>query len=241
MGLTTRRTSKPAFESAFARAAVRLRYHRARRSFLASPALPDTVHMNDGARRLSFTFALVGLSACVACVDGRLTRARYLAFRAAFPLHGDLCGRLRSLFTLACASPAPTSHYTRHVLASYPARTDLFSGLVERLYDIVAAGGVISPAAEAMLERIAGELGLPAADYLRIRQERRERPTPHAILGLKRGSSAAITKKRYRELMRQHHPDRHAGRATSPEIDLLLQMKAAEISAAYRTLAGRAV
>ena len=45
---------------------------------------------------------------------------------------------------------------------------------------------------------------------------------------------------RYRELMRTWHPDRFAGHDVSPEVAMLLELKASEINAAYRTLSKRA-
>lgn len=194
---------------------------------------------DEGFRNISFTFALIALSAQVARVSGPLTQARYVAFREAFPLRGGMCGKIRRLFALAFANPAPIEHYVAHVQSTFPRRLDLFGSLVDRLFRIATAEGRPPQEAERMLARIARQLDIGAGEFSRIR-ERHLHPKAHEVLGVKRRTPAAALKTRYRQMMRMWHPDRFAGEMLSPEVELLLQLKSSEISRAYRRLSGRA-
>jgi DnaJ like chaperone protein len=195
---------------------------------------------DEAFRHIAFTFAVIALSARVACADGPLTREKYIAFRESFPLKGGVCGKIRNLFTLACANTTPFDHYVTQVKYMYPGKTELFSSLVERLFRIAAADGIISREEESLLGAIATMLDISPAEFADIRS-RYDRPSKaHQVLGVGTQVTAATLKKRYHELMRHYHPDRFATDNLSPELQLLLKLKASEINAAYRVLAKRA-
>lgn len=194
---------------------------------------------DHGFKDLSFTFAVIALSARIACADGALTREKYVAFREAFPLRGGLCGKIRKLFSLACKNGVPAEHYVTHIKYTYPRQLALFESLIERLFRIAAADGSVSPAEERMLAKAAHMLGISAARYSELR-ERHINPKPHQVLGLEKRPRTQILKKRYHELMRLYHPDRFAAEPVSPEIDLLLQLRTSEINHAYRRLSRKA-
>jgi len=208
-------------------------------------ALPEGVRgghipQDDGFKHLSFTFAVIALSARVACADGMLTRDKYLAFRESFPLKGHLCGRIRSLFTLACEDPVPVERYALQIKDAFPERPELFISITERLFAIAAADGKISHEEEYLLAAIAHVLDVSPANYARM-LVRYGHPAPaHTVLGIGRRATSGMVKRRYRELMRLYHPDRFAGVPLSPDIETLLKLKASEINKAYRRLSKRA-
>lgn len=218
--------------------AHRLTY-RLQRLFSSKKSLrlpPKLKLADDEFRQMSFTFAVIALSAKVACCDGKLTREKYIAFRESFPLHGSVCGKIRSLFTMACDNPTPMDHYVAQIKYAFPGRTELFSTLVDRLYRIAATDGNVSREGERMLTHIAHMLEVPAGAYNAIRRRYNNLSPAHRILGVQPGVRQGTLKKRYRELMHQYHPDRYAEQQLSPEVALMLKLKASEINAAYKKL-----
>ncbi len=192
-------------------------------------------------RSLSFTFSVIALSAKVACADGELTRDKYVAFRDSFPLKGNMCGKIRSLFTLACNNTTPTEHYVGQIKHIFPDRPELFTSLMERLFGIATTEGTLTRESERMLGAIAHGLGIPTSDFsdMCARYSHPNLTSAQAVqvLGVTAKIKASALKKRYHELMRSYHPDRFAGQDLSPEVFMLLQLKSAEINAAYRVLA----
>jgi len=191
-------------------------------------------------KHMSFTFSLVALSARVACADGALTREKYIAFRESFPLKGGICSKIRSLFTLACTDRTPLMHYITHIKYSHPKHTELYVSVVDHLFRIASADGLISREEEQVLADVAHGLDIPAASYARLRAKY-EQPSPaHRVLGLPSRVKPRELKKRYHELMRNYHPDRFSGIELSPELQSLLELKASEINEAYRVLRKKA-
>jgi DnaJ-domain-containing protein 1 len=201
-------------------------------------ARQEAAKQADDFRHLSFTFALIALSARIAMESGNLTRDHYLAFRAAFPLSGGICGKLRKLFALACENAAPPEHYTLQIKHLFPRQMDLFVSLVDRLFGIAMAAGTLSKHQERMLSRMAFMLDISASEFSAIYDRHTSPARPHEVLGVEKRVSLAALKKRYHALMRQFHPDLH--REASAEVSLLLRLKTSEINAAYSALARKA-
>lgn len=191
-------------------------------------------------RQISFTYALIAIAAKLCCNNKGLTREKYVAFREAFPLRGGVCGKIRGLFLLACEDATPVEHYVGQIARLYPSHDELFASLVERLFAIATASGVLAPEDERMLASIAHRLGISASDYTGMRDRHMHGHKPHQLLGLEKRTSPSVIKKRYYELMQHYHPDRFANEALSPELELLLQLKASEINSAYHQLTKRA-
>ena len=190
----------------------------------------------DEFKHLSFTFALVAISARIACADGPLTREKYVAFRESFPLKGGICSRLRSLFTSACADQTPIEHYITQIKYAYPKHPELHFSILDHLFRTATADGALSRDAERLLATIAHGLDVAPVTYSRIHARYTQLPQAHSILGVKANAKPHLLKKRYYALMRDYHPDRFGGDALSPELQTLLELKSSQISSAYKSL-----
>lgn len=215
-----------------------------RYALFAQEALPPTpehiIPREATFKDLSFTFAVISLSAHVARADGAVTREEYLAFRDAFPLSGGVCDKIRKLFAMACEDASPFSQYALHIKQLFPDNKDLYMSLTERMFSIATADGPLTKPEERTLAKIARLLDLTPGEYSRI-YDLYSRPLPaHHVLGVKKRDARAAIKKRYHQLMRRYHPDRFAGEQTSPEVQMLLTLKSSEISKAYGALTKRA-
>ncbi len=187
-------------------------------------------------KHTSFTFAVISLSAQVARADGAVSKAEYLAFRDSFPLSGGICGKIRELFMLGCQSKTPFSQHVLQIKQLFPQQKDLYISLIERLFRIATADGNLAKEQEYLLAKIAHLLGLSPIEYSAV-HDKYSRPLPaHEVLGVKRRSPREAIKQSYRALMRRYHPDRFAGEQTSTEVKMILTLKSAEISEAYRTI-----
>ena len=191
-------------------------------------------------RERSFTYAVIALSARVARGSGDLTKERYVAFRDAFPLQDEMCGKIRLLFAMACDDATPLAYYTAQINKCFPRRTDLSASIVSRLFTIACAGTPASRDDERILAHISHLLGLSAGQYTRIRARHLGSRKPHELLGVEHAAAPAAVKKRYRELMNIYHPDRYASGKISQELEMLLQLRSSEINAAYNQLSKRA-
>ncbi len=191
-------------------------------------------------KHISFTFAAISLSALVARADGTVSKEEYLAFRDSFPLTGGMCGKIRQLFLLACQSQTPLSSHILQIKILFPQQMELYISLVDRLFRIATADKPLVREEERLLAKIAHSLGLSPAEYSML-HDRYSRPlAAHVVLGVAKRSPKNIIKQKYYMLMNRYHPDRYSAAPTSPEVQMLLTLKSAEISHAYRKLTTKA-
>lgn len=222
---------------AFARADVCDKHHSSAKhtnSLVECVEEPTPAYSIDN--DVSFTFAVVALSAKVAQADGEVSKLEYLAFRDAFPLTGGICGKIRQLFALSCRSDVPYSEHVNTIKTAFPENRELFLSLVERLFLIAAADKPITRPEEVLLARISRQFGLTPAQYSDFYEKYSRPPAPHVVLGVGRRSPRNIIKERYRALMRRYHPDLFASMKVSPELGLLLTLKTSQISSAYNKM-----
>ncbi len=191
-------------------------------------------------KHISFTFAAISLSAMVARADGTVSREEYLAFRDSFPLTGGMCGKIRQLFLLACQSQTPLSSHILQIKILFPQQMDLYVSLVDRLFRIATADKPLVREEERLLAKIAHSLGLSPSDYSMLYDRYSKPLAPHVVLGVEKRSPKNIIKQKYYMLMNRYHPDRYSSIPTSPEVQMLLTLKSAEISHAYRKLTKKA-
>lgn len=190
-------------------------------------------------KHISFTFAIITLSAKIATADGTLERESYIAFRDAFPLSGGLCGKLRKLFVLACTDPTPIEHTVQQIKYLFPRNRELFFALGDRLCRVAATDRNVSNRKQRLLAKICHMLELTPSQYAEL-LERTLHQKPHTILGVEKRASKQRVKQRYYQLMRRYHPDAHGGSDLSPEVEQLLSLRTSEISSAYRALSKKA-
>lgn len=220
---------------------ARLQYRLGGRaaSRFSAQTLAQLIPRDENFRQLSFTFAIIALSARIACAAGPMSPAKYALFRDSFPLRGGLCGKIRSLFMLACEDITPLEHYVLQIREMFPNQQGLYVSLLERLHRIAGADGETSADADAMLSSMAATLEIGPSAYAAIRARHAQAAAQEALKVQKRASATAL-RKHYYELMRHYHPDTYAGETLSPEVELLLRLKSSEINQAYRKLTRRA-
>lgn len=241
-----RRTPKRLWLAAFKPkcSVVTIRYLSQKAAVVRSPrhndALAEALAPKETEfKHISFTFAIISLSAKLATAGGDMTRESYIAFRDAFPLSGGLCGKLRKLFVMACDDPTPMEHYVSQIRHIFPRNQPLFKALVARMFAIAAASPPLNREQEHFMARLAHMLGITPAEFSRL-HEQYTAPKPHHILGTQRRPTREQLKKRYYQLMQRYHPDRYASEDISPELEQLLSLRTGEISTAYKILSRKA-
>ena len=149
---------------------------------------------------------------------------------------------IRQMFDRAARDVTGFDEYAHEVvrlLGRDPAR---LRDVLEGLFHIAAADGILHPEEERHLARAAEAFGISRADFRSLRGLFVHDPDdPYTVLGLSPDVDDATLKSTFKRLVRQHHPDVLAGHGASPEFVRLATAKLAEINAAFdRIVAERA-
>lgn len=192
----------------------------------------------DASADVRFTIALIALYAKMARSDGRVTSEEIEAFDRLIHVPDEERGNVRRLFDLAKREVAGFEEYARQIGTLFEGQPQLLRDVVEGLYVIAAADGVLHPGEEAFLRAAAVNLGVPPSEIDHVRSLFvAHAGGPYEVLGISPGASDGEVKAHYRALVRDNHPDKLVGRGVPAEFVLIAERKLAAINAAYDVIA----
>ncbi|MFS2318389.1 TerB family tellurite resistance protein [Maricaulis sp. D1M11] len=182
-----------------------------------------------------FAMALIGLGAKMAKADGIVTRNEVEAFTQVFKLPEEGAEPLRRAFDLAKQTTLGFDGYARRLARRFRAHPAILEDVLDGLFHIAKADGVVSRAERDFLDRVADIFGFSDLEYRRIRNVHlgAAEDDPYLILGVEPDISEDGLKRAYRRIAAQNHPDRLVSRGVPPEMQRLAVDKMAAINIAY--------
>ena len=215
------------------------------RSFLAT--LLETMRTlfagdSETRRRVAFSVAIIALSAKMAKADGVVTQNEIAAFREILEIPPEEMRNVSRLYNIAKQDIAGYETYAaqlRGLCQEREGECALLQDVLDALFHIAKADGLVHERELAFLEHIGRIFGLSASDFARLRDRHILGPdNPYAVLGIDPESDAADTRKRYLTLVRENHPDRLAARGVPDEFMFIATERMKAINAAYDQIVG---
>ena len=193
---------------------------------------PDT---GGEARQMTFTGAVIILSAKMAKADGRVTQAEIDAFKNIFEIPSDKGKNVGGLLDDARMDAAGFEPYAKHVAHKFAHEPAVLEELLGELIRIAKADGAVNTAELRFLRQVAAIFGFDQQRFERIRAAHVEceEADPYQVLGLSRDTSDADIKMIYRELIRKNHQDNLMAQGLPQEFIVVANQKMAAINAAY--------
>ena len=185
-----------------------------------------------------FTIAIIALSGKMARADGVVTDQEFNIFRRVFALPPQDEANVRRIFNLARQDIAGYEAYAQQIARLFAGNPALLEDVLDGLFEIAKADGVLHPCEAAFLERVAEIFGFAPNEFRRIRASHfaPELTDPYVILGLAYDSNDDELKQTYRRLVRENHPDSLMARGVPIEFEKLANDKLAAINTAYEKI-----
>ncbi|NQX87203.1 MAG: co-chaperone DjlA [Halioglobus sp.] len=196
------------------------------------------------------------LSGVIAKADGQISQAEIEHTEKMFTqmgLDAGLRRRAIALFHQGAAPEFDVESAVRAFLGICGAQRQLQQTLLLFLVSLAHADRSLAPAEHAALVRIAGLMGLAAAQLEQLvrmvraqgqfrqqgdtaRQAGDNLAHAYAALGVDSSTSDKALKRAYRRLMSEHHPDKLIAKGVPEDMVRLATERAQEIQAAYETI-----
>ncbi|MGV2128449.1 J domain-containing protein [Agrobacterium vitis] len=191
-------------------------------------------------RRVSFSVAIIALSAKMAKADGVVSQAEVNAFRSIFDFPPEEARNVARLYNLAKQDIAGYEAYAEKLANLCGSRTrgcPVLEEIVDALFHIATADGLIHEKELAFLSRIAEifEIGEDRFEQISARHLAPDQD-PYGILGVSRSDDFGTIRKRYRALASEHHPDRLHARGLPVEMHAAAHQRMASFNAAYAAI-----
>ena len=184
---------------------------------------------------VGFTAAVIGLSAKMAAADGRVSDNEVMMFSRIFRAAPEDASSVRRVFNIARQTVRGYEAYARKIGKRYSDRPCLLEGVLDGLFMIAGADGVVTDEEMDYLRTVSDNFGFDAATFRRIRASHLgpERDDPYHILGVAPDAEFDQVRKAYRKLMADNHPDRIVGNGAPRDFEMAAHDKAAAITGAY--------
>lgn len=185
-------------------------------------------------RTIAFTIAVTTLAAKMAKADGVATPLEARAFEEVFTIPAHEAANVKRLYDLAKRDVAGFEFYASKIGRLLKDEPKLLDAVLECLFNIAAADGILHPAEDRFLETVAERFGLSRRAFLSIRASFvRDPASPYAVLDVDPNTPDEELKARYRALVREHHPDRLAASGIPEDFRTAADRRLAAINAAY--------
>lgn len=186
-------------------------------------------------RRVGFTIAVIALGAKMAKADGQVTRDEVAAFREVFTIPPEEEEHTAQLFNLARRDVAGFDAYARKIAAMFGDTHSTLYDLMEGLFHIAVADGNYHPEEDSFLLEVASIFRITDAEFrcLRARFVPDADPDPYAVLDAAPEMSLADIRARWRQLVRESHPDVMSARGVPKEAVKMAEKRLIRINAAW--------
>ena len=185
-------------------------------------------------KSVAFTIGMIGLGAKMAKADGVVTEDEIRAFKQVFHIPDGELAAVARVFNLAKQDVAGYETYARQIAKLFEAKSAVLEDVLDGLFHIAKADNAFHPGEHGFLASVAAIFGFSDADFARIRARHVEVPDdPFLILGLAPDSPPDEVRRRYRDLVREHHPDRHIAAGVPEEMVELATRRLQKINEAY--------
>lgn len=186
-------------------------------------------------RHAAFSVSMIALSAKMAKADGVVTHDEIAAFRQLFEIPEAENKNVARLFNLAKQDAAGFEFYASKISGLFDEGAEIFEDIVDGLFHIAKADGMVHQDEMAFLDRVAAILGISerAFERIRVRHVVPEEGDPYTILGIERSASNDEVKRHYRKIVSSTHPDKLIARGVPAEFIAIATQKLAALNGAY--------
>lgn len=184
---------------------------------------------------VNFTAAVVGLGAKLAKADGVVTNDEVAVFSQVFRAAPEDAPSVRRVFNIARQSVRGYEGYASRIAKKYGDRPCLLEGILDGLFYIAGADGVVTLDEMLYLQKVASIFGFSDDDFRRIKASHlgADPDDPYEILGVAHSADFDTIRGAYRRLMADNHPDRLMSNGAPREFEHAAHEKAAAITSAY--------
>ena len=194
-------------------------------------------------RRVAFGVAIIALSAKMAKADGVVSQPEVAAFQQILEIPREEMRNVFRLYDIAKQDTAGFEIYAARLRAlcrDEDGDCRLLGDVLDGLFHIAKADGLVHERELRFLETVAGIFGLDAAEFEQLKNRHLLGPdNPYAVLGLEPGTEPKEARARYLTLVRENHPDRLAARGVPDEFMFIANERMKQINQAYSQIAGK--
>jgi len=183
----------------------------------------------------AFSTAVTALGAKLAKANGRADHGEFAAFAEVFQPDAESADNIHRLYDLARQTTHGFESYARRLAKRYRTCPQLLEDVLDGLFHIARADGVVTLEELDYLERVSALFGQSPLTFRRLKATHLglAKDDPYAVLGVEPDADDAVVRSAWRNALSEAHPDRALARGLPADFVELAHAKAAAINAAF--------
>ena len=156
-----------------------------------------------------FAISLIVLSAKLSKADGQVSKEEIAAIKDKLKIPKSEMAQVGKIFNKAKEESTGYEEYAEQISQIFRNNLNVLEEVINILFYVAEADGVVSKSEEIMIEDIARIFGLSKSQYNGIKESRKssDKLNPYLVLESSPGDSLQTIRKRYLKLSKEHHPD----------------------------------
>jgi DnaJ like chaperone protein len=183
----------------------------------------------------AFAAAVTALGAKLARADGRAEPVEFDSFVEAFQPEESAARDIDRLYRLARGTTLGYEGYAKALARRYDNCPQLLETVLDGLFHVAKADGMVNSDELVFLERVAELFGLSPLTFRRVKADHLGLPAndPYRLLEVAPDAPDAAVHEAWKRQLLVHHPDRAVSRGLSRDLVEAAQAKASAINAAF--------
>ena len=182
-----------------------------------------------------FAISLIVLSAKLSKADGQVSKEEIAAIKDKLKIPKSEMAQVGKIFNKAKEESTGYQVYAEQIAQIFRNNLNVLEEVINILFYVAEADGVVSKSEEIMIEDIARIFGLSKSQYDGIKESRKssDKLNPYLVLESSPNDSLQTIRKRYLKLSKEHHPDLLMSKGVPEEVIAESKNKMRSINAAW--------
>ena len=195
--------------------------------------LPSYISNDENYKSIVFTAGVIALSAKMAKADGKVTKEEILTFRKLVQIPKDDINQVSKLWELAKETTDGYELYAKQIFSLFRNQPEILERILDILFGIAKSDGNIDLTELNYLKNVSNIFNFNEIIFQRLCALHNPENNSFEILGVKISDSLEDIQKKWKEMVKNNHPDKLVGKRMPIEIIESANQKLAIINSAY--------
>ena len=198
--------------------------------------LPSYISSDQNYKSIVFTAGVIALSAKMAKADGKVTKEEILTFRQLVQIPKDDINQVSKLWELAKETTDGYELYAKQIYTLFQNQPEILERILDILFEIAKSDGNIDSKELNYLKNVSNIFNFDEIIFEKLLALHNPENNSFEILGVQISDSLEDIQKKWKEMVKNNHPDKLVGQGMPIEFIESANQKLAIINSAYEEI-----
>mgnify|MGYP001200506627 FL=1 len=198
--------------------------------------LPSYISNDENYKSIVFTAGVIALSAKMAKADGKVTKEEILTFRKLVQIPKDDINQVSKLWELAKETTDGYELYAKQIFSLFSNQPEILERILDILFEIAKSDGNIDSTELNYLKNVSNIFNFDEIIFKKLLALHNPENNSFEILGVKISDSLEDIQKKWKEMVKNNHPDKLVGQGMPIEFIESANQKLAIINSAFEEI-----